>query len=62
MLEDLTRRGVIPHYNVNEFDFSSLSHVNVHEPYKIALENQSDKSLHLIGLLLNKRYQQTVSQ
>ncbi|GLS83698.1 hypothetical protein GCM10007894_16750 [Paraferrimonas haliotis] len=57
---DLTRQGVIPHYNVNEFDYSSLGQSIVDDSYQFTLGKHNDKSLHLIRLLLNENYQETV--
>ena len=55
---ELARRGVTPHYNLNDYNFSSCKHVHANNAYEFGNANQQDKSLRLIGLLLSGKLQQ----
>lgn len=49
---DLSRHGVVPHYNINDYNLVSCEQPLNDSAYKFAKADQSDKSLRLIGLLL----------
>ncbi|MEO2280933.1 S41 family peptidase [Pseudoalteromonas pernae] len=50
---ELARRGVAPHYNLNDYNLNACKHVQASNAYAFANNNQQDKSLRLIGLLLS---------
>lgn len=49
---DLSRHGVLPHYNINDYNLVSCEQPMNNRANELVMAEQSDKSLKLIGLLI----------